>query len=468
MKKINPYIHILVIAILGFIIYANSLKSSFIWDDYGLIKDNNYIKHWVNLPKIVIEDFGAGGGTRSNFYRPLQMILHMAGYSLWGLNVIGYHLTSVFLHILTAIALYFFVYAIVCNTSIAFLASLLFVTHPINTEAVCYISGVSDPLSLLFILLCFIFYIKSLNSKSIAPYLLALLIFAVALLSKENAVIVPILILLYHYSFRKNLEIKKVIPFFIILLSYVLLRLTILNPFIQIHVPITSLLQKLPGCFVALAEFSKLLLLPFNLHVEYGNKVFNISDPRVITGALLSLLLIIFAFLKRKQNPLVFFSIGWFFIAFLPVSNIYPINDSFMMEHWIYTPSIGFFIILSNLIYLPLKNKRLVFLLRTLVIALIVFYSYLTIKQNEYWKEPIAFYKRTLKYAPDSWRFYNELGIEYANSGKTKEAIECYTKSLEINPNLSGVYNNLGNLYRQIGKNDEALAMYKKAKEIDK
>lgn len=139
-----------------------------------------------------------------------------------------------------------------------------------------------------------------------------------------------------------------------------------------------------------------------------------------------------------------------------------------MMEHWLYVPSIGFFLILSSAICYPWRNKRLVFLLRAFAVALIIFYSYLTIKQNGYWKEPIAFYKRTIKYAPDSWRLYNEMGIEYANAGRNKEAIESYSKALEINPNLAGVYYNIGNLYKQTGKDKEALFMYNKAKEINR
>ena len=352
-QKQDLFLKIILIIVLGFLVYSNCLNGKLVWDDHGLVKDNAYIKDWKYLPKIIKEDFGAGGGTRSNFDRPLQMILHAAGYSLWGLRVEGYHFTSILLHILAAIAFYFFINALFDNAGIAFFASLLFVAHPVNTEAVCYISGVSDPLSLLFMLLCLIFYIRSSYSKNIIPYVLALLSFVIALLSKENAVILPVLVLVYQFTFRKSLEIKKVIPFFVILITYLSLRLTVLSPFSGQSISPADLLQRVPGFFVALTEYLRLLLLPFGLHIEYGNKLFIIGDPRAIVGILIAFLLIIVAFLKKKKSDLVFFSIPGFFLTLLPVSNIYPINTAFMMEHWIYGAIPGIFSYLIGCIMPP-------------------------------------------------------------------------------------------------------------------
>ncbi len=469
--KLTPrqslFLKIILIIILGFTVYSNCLHGKFIWDDYGLVKNNTYIKDWKYLPKIIKEDFGSGFGTKSNFYRPLQIILHAADYSIWGLKVEGYHFTSILLHILAAIALYFFANALFNNAGISFFASLLFVVHPINTEAVCYISGVSDPLALLFMLLGLIFYIKSGHSKNIIFYVLALLSFVIALLSKENTVMLPVLILVYQFAFRKKLEFKRIIPFFAILIIYLSLRLTILSPFSEQLISPVDLLRRIPGFFVAVAEYLRLLFLPFDLHIEYGSRLFSIGDPRAVTGMLISFLLIIFAFLKKKKNSLVFFSIAWFFLTLLPVSNIYAIDEAFMMEHWIYVPSLGFFFILSAALCHPFKNKYMMFFLKGLAVALLICYSYLTIRQTEYWKEPIGFYRRTLQYTPESWRLYNALGVEYEVDGRNNEAMVSYSRALKINPGLAGVCYNLGNLYRKTGRNKEAVLMYTKAEEIN-
>lgn len=466
LEKIS-FLQVILIIILGLSIYSNCSNGNFIWDDYGLVKDNDYIKNWSNLPKIITEDFGVGGGTKSNFYRPLQMVVHMVGYSLWGFKTIGYHLTSILAHILAAVILYFLLRNLFHRKTISFVVSLLFVAHPINTEAVCYISGLSDPLSLVFMLSCLIFYIKSLYSKNIALYILALLSFVFALFSKENAVVLPLLILLYHYAFGKNIEIKKLILFLGILMGYILLRLTILNPLDRSPLTIVGLLERIPVFFAAIADYLRLLLLPFDLHMEYGNKIFKVTDTKVMLGLIMSFSLIIFAFIKRKDNAVLFFAIAWFFITLLPVSNIYPISYSFMMEHYLYVPALGFFLVLSDLLCHPLKNKTSAFFLRLCTVALLIFYSYLTVKQTECWKEPITFYKRILKYAPNSWRFYNELGIEYANVGDNSEAEGAYKEALKINPDAAGVYYNLGNLYKKMGNKESSLAMYKIANGIN-
>lgn len=454
------FLQVSVIIILGFFIYGNSLNGKFIWDDHGLVKNNIYIRNWANLPIILTGSFGAGGSGKSNFYRPVQMVIHTVGYSLWKLDVRGYHFTSILMHILAALAIYFLISNIFSNRAISFAASLLFIAHPVNTETVSYISGINDSLSLLFMLLCLTFFIKSRYLNNKALYILSLFSFVFALLSKENAIILPTLILLYYYTFKKNIEVKRIVPFFIILISYFILRLVILGLPSYVQMTFVNLFARTPGFLIAVTEYLRLLLVPFNLHMEYGNGLFKINDPQAILGLLILLSLVILAFNKRKNNPIIFFSVGWFLITLLPVSNIYYINDSFMMEHWVYAPSLGFFLIFADTAYRFLRNKAI---LITLLASILVFYSYLTIRQNEYWKEPVIFYKRALTYAPNSWRFYNELGIECANLGNYNDAIASYKKAIQINPHLTGIYNNLANAYKAIGNYEEAIPIYEKA-----
>ncbi|GAF76422.1 unnamed protein product, partial [marine sediment metagenome] len=149
----NPTIlAIVLIIILGFVVYSNSLNGKFIWDDEYLIKNNVYIRSFSYLPKIFSEDIGTGAEKKYYFYRPLQMITYMIDYSLWKLNVRGYHLTNTLLHILAALTIYWLINILFGDRPLSLFASLFFVAHPIHTEAVAYISGRADPLALLFML----------------------------------------------------------------------------------------------------------------------------------------------------------------------------------------------------------------------------------------------------------------------------------------------------------------------------
>jgi tetratricopeptide (TPR) repeat protein len=219
-----------------------------------------------------------------------------------------------------------------------------------------------------------------------------------------------------------------------------------------------DLWHRVPVYFAGFFQYGRLLLLPVGLHMEYSPAAFGLTDPRVIGGAVGAFLLIILALLKRKTQPGFFFATGWFFIAFLPVSNIYPISYASIMEHYLYLPALGFFIIVAGIFCHPVKSKTAVFILRLAMVSLLIFYAYLTFKQAGYWKDPVVFYKRTLQYAPGSWRFYNELGLEYAASGSSLEAEKAYQEAIRINPDALGIYANLAGLYQKPADQKKLLA----------
>ncbi len=463
MKHSNLFIFVLII-ILGIAVYANSLEGKFLWDDRDLIEENMRIRSFLNSQKIFTEHIGAGVAKQSSSYRPIQIFTYMIDYSLWRLNPKGYHITNTLLHILAALSLFWLISIIFKDNLLSMFTSILFVVHPIHTEAVTYISGRADCLAAFFMLLCFAFYIKQLNSKSLITYILMLLSYILALLSRENSLILPALLLLYHYAFNKKLNVKNFTSILGILFAYILLRATIFIPSTNTHSFTFS--QRLPGFFAAITNYLKLLILPFNLHMEYGLKLFSFQNPKVILGIILLFSLLIFAFKKKTKNNMLFFSMFWFFIALLPSSNLYPIN-AYMAEHWLYIPSIGFFLIFAKVLTYLYRTKDLKIPAIIFIISLIAFYSFLTIEQNNYWKEPLAFYERTLEYTPNSARVLNNLANIYHSMGKTKKAIALNKKAIEIKPDYDEAYNNLGTSYHFLGRDEEAIKFYKKAIEVN-
>ena len=410
---------------------------------------------------------GAGAGYHAPFYRPLQTFTYLLDYSLWGLRVWGYHLTNTGIHILVALTIYFLVNLLIGNRTIAFFSGLLFVAHPLAVETVAFISDRSDSLAALFMLLCLFCYIKYLDLENAKAYVLISLTYLCALLSKENSIVLPALLLLYHYAFQKKTGFKKILSLSSILLLYIPFRAVILKSLLP-DIPFSmGLPQRILGAFAAIADCLRLILFPFDLHVGYGYPPFHLTHPKVIAGAGIASLLLTVAFLKRKSSKLIFFSVGWFFIALLPVSNIFPINEYYLYERWLYFPSIGIFLLLAERIHFIYQIKKFRIFSIFLVIGLLAFYASLTVRQNRYWKEPITFYQRNLKYAPENWRFYHELGAEYMHTGKIPEAITLYQQALKINPNLSGTYYNLGNAYWAVRETSPAIASYRRALEID-
>ncbi|MFC1624160.1 hypothetical protein ACFL28_02415, partial [Candidatus Omnitrophota bacterium] len=397
-KKRRLVISIVLIISLGLAVYASSLGGKFLWDDSILVRKNLYIRDWSNIGKLVSGDISTVSTVSDfKFYRPLQMITYLADYSLWKLDERGYHITNILIHILVALSIYWLVNILYGDRLISLVTSLLFIAHPVHAGPVSYISGRSDSLGALFMLLSFIFYIKLVNKEKLGLYILMTLSYIASLLSRESSLILIALVLLYHYSFKKKIRLRNLLSLLGATLAYTLLRVILLEGLVS-HAPIsTTFLERLPGFFVAVTNYIKLLVFPFHIfHVEYGIGLFNFTNPRAILGILILFSSLIYAFKKKDSNNLISFSICWFFIALLPVSNVfYPLN-AYMADNWLYIPSIGAFIIMAKLLTYLYKNKSFQILSLFLAVSLLSTFSYLTIKENGYFGEPIAFYKRIL------------------------------------------------------------------------
>jgi Tfp pilus assembly protein PilF len=460
-----------ILLILGFSVYVNALNGYFVWDDEILVQRNMAIRGLSGIPNLFTQDMS---GNRQDvysygFYRPLVMAVYAIGYSFSGLDVQVYHFINILMHILTTLSICFLVYLLFGNYLTALLCGLLFLIHPVHVEAVTYISGLADPLSAFFILWSFIFYIEYLKSGRKLLYIFLLISYILALFSKENSLIFPVILLLYHWAFKVKYKIKQFFPILLLVLLYLFFRANFLKSTLP-HTDIMQwmhLLKRIPGFLAAIINYLRILFLPFDLHMEYGNKLFHFLDLRVIIGTMFSIGLLVYAFLKRNKNALFFFSVFWFFITLLPCSSIYPINAFYMAEHWLYLPSIGFFIIISKGLTDLYEHKKLKPLGIILILALSTAYSYLTIKQNNYWEDPLNFYKTTLRYAPRSARIYNNLGRLYYYSGKYNQAAEMYKDAIKFGPKESHIYNNLGLVYESLNNPKEAIEAFKKAIEMN-
>ena len=457
MKNYKYYftsIAFILVVFLSFLSYGNTLKGKFIWDDNAMIAQNELIRNWQGGAKIFTQDIGYGAGQKVGFFRPLQLLTYMSDYSIWKLNPAGYHLTNILLHALAGILVFLLVNLIFEDKRISLFTSLLFAVHPIHTEAVSYIAGRADILGTLFLLVSFIFYLKYMQEEKVHLYIILLVAYILSLLSRENSLIFPLLLLCYHWIFKKRLYFKSFISILAVSILYIILRLGLL-PFYP-RKSTTTLFERVPGFFNALADYFKLLILPLNLHMEYGMKLFHISDPKTIIGIIILLLLLSVMFIKRHTDKIISFSIAWFLITLMPASNLYPLN-AYMAEHWLYLPSIGFFLLLAYVFY---KGKRILFVC---LIALIFLYSFLTIRQNNYWLDPISFFTRTLHYAPDSYNAYFNLAVAYNDIGNVDEAQNYYKKAIEIAPLKSKAYINLAALYANIGRTEDAVSLLNKS-----
>ncbi|MFH2138866.1 MAG: tetratricopeptide repeat protein [Candidatus Omnitrophota bacterium] len=365
------------------------------------------------------------------------------------------------------------------------MASLLFAAHPAHVQAVTYIAGRADLLASLFMLLNLFLFIRiSQNSKLniFSIYLYSVTLFILAILSKEMALVLPILLITYYYVLCRNPKnqffkqrefLIYMIPFFIISTIYIICR--VVSPGSNSHINGVSLLSSLPARVMTLPviimDFLKIFFLPVDLHlertIEIQRTVFSFSF--FISIILMSIICLI-SVKAYKHSRTAFFGICWFFLALLPVSNaILPINAK-IADHWLYLPSIGLCLGIS-LAFSALRKRAsgkiyLKMLVNIFFIFIIFFLSLLTIRQNTFWKNDLSLYQRILTFNKDNDKAKINLGLVYLSSGQFKKAQDHFESAIKTNPANYVAYKCLGNVYTQKNQLSQALEYYKKSIEL--
>lgn len=498
------------------IIYANSFSNSFVWDDEILIVQNGYIKSFKYIPKIFSVDIYRWT-TQSNFYRPLFSLSLMLDYSLWKLNPLGYHLTNFILHLLNTFLIFYLINFLISNLKVSLLGSLLYLVHPVHTQAVTYISGRADLLAGFFILGTVLFFALSAKIEGRHKnlfYFASISFFICGLLSKEIVLVLPLILILYDYCFGNIFKnIKNHIVFFGLVLIYIILRSQLL-PFNPEGMLAQSFFIRLINIPRVIIFYLGILFFPLNLRIERSLPLSETFDSLVFLFSFLLMIILVWVF-KNKGKRIYLFSCLWFFINLLPVSNIVlPLNAE-IAEHWLYLPSIGFFIILAlGVDKLLLKDsfvagQRLSYKFKmTVLVAIITALGLLTVSRNFEWRNPIILFEATLKSSlrhkvnpkdtrvhfnlghaylsrglydkailefnealkglpfPKCRRVHYQLAFAYLGKSLYKEAEEELIKAIEADPNYISAYHLLGNLYKKTGDIDKANETWNKMLKI--
>lgn len=500
----NKRLIIIALVAVGGFIYSFNLNNQLFWDDDDWIINNNFIHDvsWSNIKFWFTNNTLAGVGLKSNYYRPFLFFTFAANYIAAGVKPLAYHLTSNFIHIFNGILVFWLIREVFKRNLLAFLVSIFFLVHPLQTEAITYISGRGDALVAMFTLLGLLFFYKSETTKHTIRYsLFAIGSLVLGLLSRETGIIFPVLALSLYVSaisrerFWRSVRqgLNKTWPYFAVVIVYGILRLTVLNFldtlnfYTEPNIYSENMYVRIFTFLPILWEYLKLLLVPVGLHMERSSVVYtSLFQWPVWPVALIvsCILYLVFRFYRKEriqntkhetQNTnfsVWLLGVLWFFIALGPVSGITPIN-ALMYEHWLYLPMVGFWLIIS--FYLVklfdlLKSKKLntyYLILTTLLIAYLSFFAYQSIQRNILWGNPPEFYKDILRYEPKSIRINNNLGNLYYNMKNMENAEYYYRKATEENNTFAQPYYNLGTIAQSKGDIAGAIGLYEKAIEID-
>lgn len=525
-NKFVPYIFI---AILAFVIYGNSLFNNYALDDTIVITQNKFTQEGISgIPDILKYDTFTGfwysndttktpqqiqeekklvpGGR----YRPLSLISFAIENSIFGKDMIDEgsqksfigcpfvnHLVNILLYIITVFILYKVLLMLFPNNeqkwyfSFSYIVSILFLFHPIHTEAVANIKGRDEIMTLLFSLVALLFTIYYHKNNKKYYLLFSGLFLFLGLLSKENTItflaVIPITIYLFVTKKIKNILIS-LLPLIVAAGLFLIIRSSVLgfshneqiadelmnNPFLR-----ANFNEKYATIFVTLLIYIKLLIIPYPLTYDYYPKqieIVDFSSPVALLSLFLYiaiLVIAIYGLFRKKESTtwkIISFAIFFYLIPLSVVSNIFFGVGTFMNERFIFISSIGFCIIiafiLNKLITKIIKNIKTrqtvtVFFLTLILIG----YGYQTISRNSAWKDDYTLFVTDVKTSSKSAKSNCSAGGKSLEKAKLikndqikhdklcEQSIKYLTKAVEIHPNYSDAWLLLGNAYYEYNYN---------------
>ncbi len=356
--------------------------------------------------------------------------------------------------------------------SVPLFVSLVFALHPIQTDAVTYISGRSVVLVSFFCLLSFLSFLRFRQVNGRSKLLWAFLspvFFILGLLSKETAVCLPGLVMAYDFIFRDE-SLKRFKGYFYYLvyilpmLAFLLLRKALLG-YVSVEnayprtVYLLSQIRRFP-------LYMRLMFLPYNQNADYNFPPSTSVNMTAVLSAIFIVLIFAYLFMTRKKSPAISFFGLWFFIAFAPESSIFPILD-ITVEYRVYLALAG--LIASVAIFVSSLKLKPVFIWKAAAFSVIPLFLLLTFARNRVWATPATLWSDVVKKAPYSHRAQANLGEALLGEGRDTEALGVLTEALESGPTdmRSIIYTNMGCCYNDLGKFESARKNFLKAMEAD-
>ena len=450
------------------------------YDDNDYVYANFHVQKGITLNSI---HWAFVTGHASNWH-PLTWISHMLDFQIFGLWAGGHHLTSLFIHIVNALLLFFLFRKMTGDLWQSAFVAALFALHPLHIQSVAWISERKDVLSGFFWMLTLLAYVRYVRRPGWIAYVGVLIFFILGLLSKPMVVTLPFVMLLLDYwplnriqltGLENNLRLKA---FFVLLREKIPLFLLA-----AASAGITFYVQQKGGA-VQLFDVVPLANRIYNIPISYIIYIIKTVFPfklaafypypngfpwwEVIAAILTLLAGTVLTIRLMPRYPYII--VGWlFFIGTLvPVIGFVQVGVQSMADRYMYLPMIGLLIIAAWGIPELISNWRHNrFCLSATAILGVVILSVVTWKQTGYWKNSLSLFSHAIEVTENNFVAHANLGTALKKDGENDQAIFHFRKSLAIRPNQSDVYMALGLALDEKGNAEEALACLEKSVLLD-
>ena len=505
--------------VVGLLIYAPVLNGEFQFDDKRVVmdpavRDRRDLWGFLKASVSVIDDNGGFLGTRS-----LVHASFLANWILGGEDTTGYHLVNLGVHVITSFLVFWLVRQIlwfVSNSSrsgdspsrssssgrpgssrdfwLAVLGGLVFLMHPLQSQAVAYIAQRFVSIATMFYLLAVVLYLEARKMEIITkPGLVKLWLYAgswmaalAAASSKEMVIVLPILLLLLEWLIIGKRGIRGMRWWVILVYFLIVLKIPAqifmganqgrgITEVSQIAEQIT-VVEKGDSSITrgvyfltqtnVLKTYIRLMLVPVGQSIDYDYPVSR-SIWQWPTWASLGVHLLLLALAVdqyKKKNKLVTFAILWFYLSLAVTSSVIPIRDV-IYEHRAYLALVSYVLVLVFLI--QKLYDRYTQLVQIGVGLLIVVYGFLTLARSTVWATELTLWQDAWEKAPDKARTNKNYGFVLTENGKLKEGVKRLERAIELKTDDQNYFITLGAAYLRQQRWDKALAAFERAIELD-
>lgn len=461
------------ILLLVFLVYIPLHQNGFLvsWDDNRYIIENPHIQS-LNLNS-VLQSFTT---YYDGHYHPLTLISLALDYNFYELNPKGYHATNLILHLLNTFLVFWMVFLLFekKNRIIPLVTAFLFGISTMQVESVAWASERKNLLFAAFFLISMIAYLRYLKTNRTGFYLLALVLFVCALLSKVMAIPLVITLFLVDYFFRRNLFSRKVLleklPFILIAIIFGILAI-----FAQKSTWGEDLSQEQYTFFervlfsgYAYITYILKLIVPYKLSgfYPYPETVNGLVFIRNVLLVLVSIGIVGIAFYFRNKQKIVTFCLLFFsanIFLLLKTFNI-PAGDYIIADRYVYVASIGIFILIAaGYEYLISRSSILKKVGILMLVVYGLFLSLQTFNRNSVWKDDVSFYSDIISKYPSAEVAYTNRGAIRKENHQHTKALADFNKAIQLGKNDYKAFANRGAVYSDLGQFDKAVIDYKKA-----
>ena len=510
----TPHTALLALALLlTALVYAATLRFNFVYDDWPQIVNNGGVHSWRFLPGYFTQHVWSNlyPGAPGNYYRPLFMVWLLVNFSVFGATPLGWHLMTVLAHLGVTAMVYWLTWRLIGDAGVvgddpvanrdavragvtAAIAALLFGVHPAHIESVAWVSGVTEPLLALLLIPAFVFYMNARRFVERRNMWMAasLIFYAMALLSKETAIVLPAFVFVYEWladgraiespSHRWLRVTVTTLPYVVVSLIYVWVRHAVLSGlmFPEAALSLKDMLLTWPSLAWLYLQH---LILPVGLGVFYDTPYIfhptlrNFGLPLLGCFAAAGLLIA-----ASRKSKLAAIASLWLVLPLLPPLAAIGLFSHVDLAHdrYLYVPSIGFVILVAMLLRpIPSYTTRAELLevnpdpgkaggrglrkpplgfagqiVPALILAAVL--AALTVMQSIPWANNLLLYYRGVQTAPHSALARSHLGSEMMARGDIFDALRLYREARDLSPDDWATSFVLGFAYFQAGHYAEA------------